>query len=116
LHQDGVILVRKQEWPKGWYGLVTGFLEQDEEPTYAVGREVQEELALRVLSTKWIGNYAFAEQNQVLLAYVLECEGEIVLSEELSEYKRVPVAALRPWTFGTGKAVQDWIQQRGSSD
>jgi NADH pyrophosphatase NudC (nudix superfamily) len=115
LHEGDAILVRQEKWPEGWYGLVTGFLEQIEEPASAAAREVQEELSLRVLSTQWIGNYAFAEQNQVLLAYALACDGEIVLSEELAQYKRVPVSALKPWSFGTGRAVHDWIQRQNTA-
>jgi NADH pyrophosphatase NudC (nudix superfamily) len=113
LHRGDAILVRKQEWPPTWYGLVTGFLEPQEEPQLAAAREVQEELSLQVLRQRWIGNYGFAEQNQVLLAYALECEGDIVLSEELSAYKRVPVPVLKPWAFGTGQAVADWLAQQG---
>ena len=112
LHKGDVILVRQATWPERWFGLVTGFLEQNEEPKSAAAREVQEELSLTVVSSQWIGEYAYPAQNQILLAYAMECEGDIVLSEELSEYKRVPAAALRPWPFGTGRAVQDWIERR----
>ena len=116
LHKGDAILVRQHKWPAGWYGLVTGFLERDEEPRDGAAREVREELSLRVATTKWIGEYAYPKQNQVLLAYAMECEGDIVLSEELSAYKRIAARSLRPWPFGTGKAVAEWIRQQNFLD
>jgi NAD+ diphosphatase len=51
--------------------------------------------------------------NQVIIAYHLPADGEIVLdASELAGYKEVPVEKLRPWDFGTGAAVRDFLAQR----
>lgn len=37
-YQGQVILVQNKGWPKSWFGLVTGFLEQNEDPKDGVLR------------------------------------------------------------------------------
>jgi hypothetical protein len=38
--------------------------------------------------------------------------GEIVLNEELAEFRLIAPEKLRPWDFGTGLAVRDWLARR----
>ena len=75
-------------------------------------REVKEELGLTGKIIGFIGHYSFFEMNQLILAYHVEVQGEIVLGEELAEFKMVPPEKLRPWAFGTGHAVKDWLKKR----
>jgi len=114
VERDGeIILVRGHGWPEGWFGLVTGFLEPEESPEAAARREVAEELGLAVAESSLIGAYPFARMNQVIIAYHMRASGEIVLdASELQGYKAVPVDKLRPWDFGTGAAVKDFLAQR----
>lgn len=35
--------------------------------------------------------------------------GPVTLSDELEELKRIP----KPWAFGTGLAVRDWLERGG---
>lgn len=107
-----IILVRAHGWPEKVYGLVTGFLEPVEHPEDAICREIGEELSLQVDELTWIGPYAFAQQNQILLCWHARCSGAIVLSDEIAETKRISWEKIRPWPFGTGLAVKDWIEQR----
>lgn len=108
-----VILVRGHGWPESWYGLVTGFLEPDESPESAARREIAEELGLAVHSSRLIGAYPFARMNQVIIAYHAQASGEIVLdATELAGFKAVPIERLRPWDFGTGAAVRDFLAER----
>jgi NAD+ diphosphatase len=111
-HGPTVLLVRGKGWPEKWYGLVTGFLEKDESPEQGVLREVREELGLRGEIISFIGAYAFAEMNQLILAYHVRAQGEIALGEELAGVKAVPPDKLRPWPLGTGRAVRDWLERR----
>jgi NADH pyrophosphatase NudC (nudix superfamily) len=111
--QGEIILVRGHGWPETWYGLVTGFLEPEESPEAAARREVAEELGLAVEESRLIGAYPFARMNQVIIAYHMRASGEIVLDKgELADFKAVPVEKLRPWDFGTGAAVRDFLTQR----
>jgi NADH pyrophosphatase NudC (nudix superfamily) len=109
---DEVVLVRNKGWPQKMYGLVTGFLEAGETPEAGILREVKEELGLDGKIADFIGYYAFFEQNQLILAYHVKVEGEIMLGKELADLKSIPPERLRPWRFGTGYAVSDWLKKR----
>ncbi len=106
---DGVVLVHNKSWPAGMFGLVTGFLEKEEDPEGAVLREVSEELGLHGDAANFIGYYAFHEMNQLILAFSTWAEGNIQLGDELDEFRIIPKAKLKPWDFGTGYAVRDWL-------
>jgi NADH pyrophosphatase NudC (nudix superfamily) len=96
------------------FGLVTGFLERGETPDEGVLREVEEELGLVGEIADFIGYYAFFQMNQLLLAFHVKATGEIALGDELEEIRRIPPEKLRPWRFGTGYAVMDWLKRRGN--
>lgn len=113
-HEGEVILARNALWPPRMYGLITGFLERgDPSPESGVLREVEEELGLKGELGEFIGHYPFERMNQLIIAFHVRAEGEIRLSEELVDYKRVPPEKLRPWAAGTGYAVRDWLKRRG---
>jgi NADH pyrophosphatase NudC (nudix superfamily) len=109
---DDVILVRNKDWPEKMFGLVTGFLEEGETVEDAIIREVNEELGLQARIQSFIGCYSFFQMNQLILAFHVKADGKIVLGEELIEFKAVPPDRLRPWKFGTGYAVSDWLKKR----
>lgn len=104
-----VVLARAKNFPEGWFGLVTGFLERGEDPAEGVLREVKEELGLEAAIVELVGVYPFAPMNQVIIAYHVRAEGEIVVGDELAAVKEIPIAKLRPWPGGTGDAVRDWL-------
>jgi NAD+ diphosphatase len=110
IEKDGnIILARNKEWPEKIFGLITGFLEKGETPEAAVIREVKEELGLDAEIRELIGVYPFVERNQLIIAYYLTAGGEITLGDELAEIRMIPPQKLRPWKFGTGLAVRDWL-------
>ncbi len=111
-YQGKVLLVRNRDWPEKWFGLVTGFLERDETPESGVVRELEEELGLQGEVVRLIGVYAFAERNEVILAYHLQAKGTVTLGEEIVETRAVDPERLRAWPFGTGLAVADWLAAR----
>jgi NAD+ diphosphatase len=110
-HEGAVILARNKDWPAEWFGLITGFLEQNETPEEAIIREVEEELNLKGRIVGMIGVYTYFKLNQLYIAYHVVAEGHIVLNEELAAYKRVAPEELQPWPFGTGLAVKDWLEK-----
>jgi NAD+ diphosphatase len=113
-HEGHVILARNRAWPMPFYALITGFLESsDPSPEEAVAREVMEELNLQATAVNFIGHYAFARQNQIILAYHVPAKGEIVLNEELVDYKRIEPAKARYWPSSTGLALRDWLVSQG---
>lgn len=112
-HQGEVLLARNAGWPEGWYALITGYLEAEEDPAAAVRREVKEELDLDVVSMTPIGNYIFERKNEVMLCYHAIAEGTVRLSPELVECRRYQPHQLKPWPRATGLAVADWMRSRG---
>lgn len=113
IEYDGkVLLARNKAWPEKIFALITGFLEKGETPEAAIEREIREELNLDVKAVSLIGLYAFFEQNQLIIAYHVVCSGSITLGDELAETKLIPAEKLRPWPFGTGLAVRDWLEKR----
>ena len=78
-------------------------------------REVKEELGLIGKIVSLVGVYPFPRMNQVIIAYHVLATGTIRLGEELRASKRIAKQELRPWDFGTGLAVRDWLQQQGGA-
>jgi len=112
-HEGEIILARGAGWPEGFFALVTGYLEKNEDPAAGVAREVKEELNLDVIETNIIGNYIFERKNEVMLCYHVVAKGEVKLSPELADYRRYQPHELRPWPRATGLAVADWMRSRG---
>lgn len=107
---DDVVLVRNVGWPETWFGLVSGFMERGETPEEGLLREVREELGVQGRDVVFVGNYAFRRVNQVILAYhVTIDDAPSPNPEEIAAIKHVPVTKLKPWPFGTGHAVRDWL-------
>lgn len=113
VERDGaVLLARNVRWPPSWYSIITGFLEAGEAPEDAVVREAKEELGLDGSVVGFVGHYVFPQMNQLILAYHLRAAaGEVLLNEELADYKWVPVDKLKPWPGATGQAVHDWLKR-----
>ncbi len=112
---DDVVLVRNVGWPETWFGLVSGFLERKEDPEQGALREVQEELGLEAELVSLVGVYPFAQMNQVILAYHVRVPAGAEINidtNEIDDFKLVPLDKLKPWPFGTGAAVADWIAVR----
>ena len=111
---DGkIVLAHNKLWPPKMLALITGFLDEKESPEHAIVREVKEELNLDSIEVSLVGAYGFEQQNQIIVVYHVVCEGEITLGEELDEYKLIPPEKLKPWKYGTGPAIQDWLVSKG---
>lgn len=104
-----VILARNKSWHPKMFGLITGFLEKEESPETGILREVKEELGLDGKTVNLVGLYPFPMMNQLIIAYHVSAEGEIQLGEEIAEIKCLEPARLKPWDFGTGLAIRDWL-------
>ena len=107
-----ILLARNHAWAEGKFGLVTGFVEREESAEQAVVREVKEEVGLESGALGLIGVYPFARKNEVIVAYHVIGRGDIVLNEELAEFRLIAPQRLRPWPFGTGLAVRDWLAKQ----
>lgn len=112
-HQGRIVLARNKAWTRPFFALITGFLEKNELPQEAVLREVEEELGLQGHSANFIGHYAFEKMNQLIIAYHVPADGDIVLGEELAEYRHYAYGDIRPWPAATGLALYDWLKAQG---
>jgi NAD+ diphosphatase len=115
IDRDGrLLLARNAAWKQGMFALVTGFMEAGESPQEGIVREVAEETSLRVAAEPaLIGVYDFQRMNQVIIAYHVAAEGEIVLSAELAEYRLLEPSQVSCWPAGTGYALAAWLRGRG---
>lgn len=108
-----IVLAHNKSWTKGIYSIITGFLESGEAPEHAAIRETKEELGLDVHQASFIGNFAFASLNQLMIIYhVIAGEGEITLNEELDSFRIVPKEALLGWDETRGFDVERWLTER----
>ena len=110
---EQVLLGHNQAWPKKWFGLLTGFVEMYEDPAEAIVREVKEEVGLDATLESFIGHYTFKRMNQLIIAYHLKAEGEIILEDEIDEVKIIPFEKVQYWPAGTGYALRDHLKSRG---
>jgi NAD+ diphosphatase len=112
-HEGEIVLARNAAWPPEWYAIITGFMEAGESPAEGILREVKEELNLEGEVVELVGVYEFMRMNQVIIAYHVRAWGDIQLSEELVDYKKMPAEKIRPWPMGTGQALKEWQAKRG---
>jgi len=113
VEKDGAeVLIQNHGWPEKWFGLVSGFLEKDETPEPGMRRELAEELSLKADHVEFLGLYPFFERNELILAYHIRAHGEISPGAEIAQYREIPIDKLKPWPFGTGPAVADWLDRR----
>ena len=111
--RDGLLLLaRNAAWPGKSFGLVTGFMEAGESPQEGIAREVAEETSLQTLGVSLIGAYDFQRMNQLIIAYHVRAQGEIVLSPALAEYRLFAPTQVKCWPAGTGQALADWLRTR----
>jgi ADP-ribose pyrophosphatase YjhB (NUDIX family) len=111
---DGkILLARNAAWPGKMFALITGFMECGETPEQGIARELKEETNLDAEHIALIGVYEFVSKNELIVAYHVRASGQVLLSEELVEYRLVAPEKLRPWRAGTGYAIADWLRVRG---
>lgn len=110
-HDGQMLLARAKDWPEKMFALVTGFLEAGETPEAGVLREVKEETNLDGEVVSLVGVYPFEMRNELIVAFHVKTTGEVKLNDELAAYKLIPKEKLKAWPFGTGLAVQAWIDR-----
>lgn len=112
--EGNILLAHNVKWPPKWYALVTGFLEKHEHPDEAVVREVKEEVGLDCEIREFLGHYSFKRMNQLIIAYHVYAEGEIVLQDdEIDDVRILPFEKVKTWNAGTGKALKKFLESRG---
>lgn len=111
-HEGQMLLARAKNWPEKMFALVTGFLEAGETAEAGVLREVKEEIGLDGEVVSLVGVYPFEMRNELIIAFHVKTSGEVKLGEELAAYKLIAKDKLKAWPFGTGLAVQAWLDRQ----
>jgi hypothetical protein len=70
-------------------------------------------LGLQASIEEFVGYYSFTMRNQLLLVFHVKAAGAVTIGAELQEIRKVPPERVRPWPYGTGPAVRDWLVRRG---
>jgi NADH pyrophosphatase NudC (nudix superfamily) len=97
---DDYVLARNKAWPPGIFSMITGFVEGGETPEQTLAREVEEELDVQVLGSRFLGHFSMPAMNQLIIAFVATCRGTPKCSEELAEVRRLATSELRDFDFG----------------
>jgi len=108
---NGIVLAHNKLAPAGIYSVITGFLESLETPEEAAIRETKEELGLDAIRTNLIGIFPFAKTNQLLIAYHVFAQGQVVLNDELDDYKVVSKDVLHGWKETQQFEVAQWLKR-----
>ena len=111
--ENQVVLGHNAAWPKGWFGLITGFVEKYEDPAYTVIREVKEEIGLDGVIEEFIGHYTFKRMNQLIIAYHVKATGTIILEDEIDDCRIIAFDKVKYWPAGTGYALRDLLVSKG---
>lgn len=114
-----ICLARNHEWPEKFFGLISGFLEHDDEsPARGMVRELAEELSVEVAEgdLRLVGVASFRRLNQVIVLYhvVLGEEVRVVANtDELAAIQWVPLSKFHVrWREGAGPLLKEWLKSR----
>ncbi|MHC1698545.1 MAG: NAD(+) diphosphatase [Geobacteraceae bacterium] len=104
-----VLLVRKADWPPGYYSLPSGFCDFGESLEECARREVEEETGIRISSLRYVGSQCWPFPSQLMAGFTADfAEGEIVVDrEELEDAAWFPRNALPP-SFSP-KSIAGWM-------
>jgi len=117
-YNGNFVIARNVNWPKRIYSLISGYLETGEMPQRAVLREVKEELGLEARIVRLLGNYGFAEKNQLILCYEVQAWGTLKTNHELADVKMLTHTAFAEYDFSpltiTQQIQRDWNNQNNT--
>lgn len=94
------VLARNKARPPELFSMITGFVESGETPEQTLTREVQEELALEVTGSRFVGHFIVPGMNQLLVAFVATCRGVPQCGTELAETRLLSASELQSFDFG----------------
>ena len=106
---DEMLLIRKAEWPKGYYSLPSGFCDFGESLEECARREVMEETGIQIKNTRYVGSQNWPFPSQLMSGFIAEyAGGEIVVDgnevEDAAWFRRDAL----PSTF-SGKTIAGWM-------
>jgi len=113
---DEVLLIRKREWPPGYYSLPSGFCDLGECLEECAEREVLEETGVRIGGLRYRGSQCWPFPSQLMVAFTAVFEGGEVTPdpEELEDARWFSPDALPP-TFSS-RSVAGWLIEQWKTE
>ncbi|AZM39031.1 NUDIX domain-containing protein [Acinetobacter nosocomialis] len=108
-YQDKYLIAHNKIWPKGLYSTISGYLKEKETTYECTSRITREELGLHVIKSKIIDTFTDTEMNQLIIAVLAECDGEILLNRETDGTKLLTADQLKQFDVGSLKLLADII-------
>jgi len=109
---DEVLLIRKPEWPQGYYSIPSGFCDFGESLEECARREVEEETGIRITDLRYMGSQNWPFPGQIMIGFMAGYEGgEIVINRgELDDAAWFRSDSL-PSTF-SACSIAGWMLER----
>jgi NAD+ diphosphatase len=110
--EDELLLIRKPEWPPGYYSIPSGFCDFGESLEECAVREVEEETGIRIRNLRYVGSQSWPFPAQLMIGFTAEyAAGEIVVEygelEDAAWFRRDSL----PPTFSSG-SIAGWMMER----
>jgi NAD+ diphosphatase len=109
---DELLLIRKHEWPPGYYSIPSGFCDFGESLEECAIREVEEETGIRARNLRYVGSQSWPFPAQLMIGFIAEYEGGEIIVErgELEDAGWFRRDSLPP-TFSSG-SIAGWMLER----
>jgi NAD+ diphosphatase len=111
LRNDELLLIRKPEWPEGYYSIPSGFCDFGESLEECARREVEEETGISIRDLRYVGSQSWPFPGQLMIGFIAEyAAGEIVVDRgELEDAAWFRHDSLPP-TFSAG-SIAGWMME-----
>lgn len=114
--QDKLLLAHNNQWPKGRYSVVAGFVEPGETFEDCVNREVFEEIGIKVKNIKYFGSQPWPFPNSLMVGFTAEhAEGEIKVDGiEIghADWYKSDALPMVPASISISKKLIDWFTEK----
>jgi NAD+ diphosphatase len=109
--KEEILLIRKAEWPPGYYSLPSGFCDFGESAEECAQREVEEETGIKTDNLRYVGSQCWPFPGQLMIGFTADyAAGEIMVDrDELEDAAWFSKNALPP-TFST-KSIAGWMMR-----
>jgi NAD+ diphosphatase len=110
--RDELLLIRKTEWPKGFYSIPSGFCDFGESLEECARREVKEETGILIRDLQYAGSQSWPFPGQLMIGFTAEfMGGEIIIDrgelEDAAWFRRDSL----PPTF-SGGSLAGWMMAK----
>ncbi len=109
---DELLLIRKPEWPPGYYSVPSGFCDFGESLEECASREVKEETGILIDNLRYVGSQSWPFPAQLMIGFTADyAGGEIIVErgelEDAAWFKR----DAPPPTFSSG-SIGGWMMEK----